>query len=60
MTAKNTLSLTIIIPTFNEVDNIEEIIKRIQLSLFNINYKILFIDDNSADGTANKKNSRIR
>ena len=54
MTTKNILSLTIIIPTFNEVDNIEEIIKRIQLTLFNINYKILFIDDNSADGTANR------
>ena len=43
MTAKNTLSLTIIIPTFNEVDNIEEIIKRIQLSLFLISTTKYFL-----------------
>ncbi len=39
----------IIIPTYNEIDNIEHIIKEI----FNINesYNILIVDDNSKDGT---------
>ena len=51
----NILSLTIIIPTFNEVENIHIVIKKIQSVLVNINYRILFIDDNSPDGTADKK-----
>ena len=44
--------LTIIIPTFNEKDNIfrvyEAIISKIKN---NINWEIIFVDDNSSDGT---------
>jgi len=42
----------IIIPTFNEIDNVENMVR----AIFNesLDCHILFIDDNSPDGTANK------
>ena len=45
--------ITIIVPTLNEVDNIEKFINRIQEILKGINFQILFVDDNSTDGTIN-------
>ena len=44
--------LTIIIPTFNEHDNVREIISKLDSTLQNIDYEILFVDDNSPDKTA--------
>ncbi len=46
----------VIIPTYNEIDNIEELITRLTkaLSPLNIDYRILVIDDNSPDGTWKK------
>ena len=41
----------IIIPTYNEAENIEAVINKI-FSLQNNNY-ILVVDDNSPDGTSN-------
>ena len=41
----------IIIPTYNEVDNIEKIIIEIKKELSQFEYSILIIDDNSIDGT---------
>ena len=43
-------SILIIIPTYNEQKNINLIINKIKRSL-NFNYNVLFIDDNSNDGT---------
>ena len=52
---KNTIYLlTIIVPTYNEVDNIESFINKIKEILKNINFQILFVDDNSTDGTIDK------
>jgi len=46
--------LSIIIPTFNEAENIAEIIKRVRNALGppDISYEILIVDDASQDGTA--------
>lgn len=46
--------LSIIIPTYNEKDNICKTIDSIITSLYNIgtNYEIIVVDDNSPDGTA--------
>ena len=44
--------VTILIPTYNERGNIIPLVKRLHHSLSNYNYKILFIDDNSENGTA--------
>ncbi|MBP2134357.1 dolichol-phosphate mannosyltransferase [Methanomicrobium sp. W14] len=49
-------SLTIIIPTFNETDNIENIIEAVFGVMENsgINAEILVVDDDSGDGTVEK------
>lgn len=45
-------AISLIIPTYNEHDNIVPLVERINRALNGNNYKILFIDDNSRDGTA--------
>ncbi len=45
-------TLSIIIPTYNEKDNIVPLVKRLGKALSNYDYEILFVDDNSSDGTA--------
>ncbi len=48
--------VSIIVPTYNERDNVEELIKRIHNSMENIGqkYEVIIVDDNSPDGTAEK------
>jgi dolichol-phosphate mannosyltransferase len=46
--------LAIIIPTFNEAGNVAEIARRIGVSLEGIRWEILFVDDDSPDGTAER------
>ncbi len=45
-------NITLIIPTFNERDNIVPLLERIHQALSNYNYKVLLIDDDSKDGTS--------
>ena len=45
-------AISIIIPTYNEKDNIVPLVERIAQSLLNYDYEILFVDDSSRDGTA--------
>lgn len=45
-------TVSLIVPTYNERDNVEPLVERIHRSLSPRNYEILFIDDDSADGTA--------
>jgi len=44
--------LSIIIPTFNEAQNVREIVRRLDSALAGIPWEAIFVDDNSADGTA--------
>jgi len=44
--------LTVVVPTFNERDNVRPIIARIENALGDISFRILFVDDNSPDKTA--------
>ena len=44
--------LSIIIPTFNEIGNISEVIRRISLVLAEGSWEIIVVDDDSPDGTA--------
>ena len=48
--------LAIVIPTFNEIDNIEPLIARLERTLDGIAWEVIFVDDDSPDGTA----ARIR
>jgi dolichol-phosphate mannosyltransferase len=43
--------LTIVLPTFNEVDNIEPILAKLESTLPHIAWEAVFVDDNSRDGT---------
>lgn len=45
--------ISIIIPTFNEEDNVAELIKQIETTFENVNikYEIIFVDDHSTDNT---------
>ena len=45
-------AISIIIPTYNEKDNIIPLVERIDHALFNYDYEVVFVDDNSRDGTA--------
>lgn len=45
-------AISIIIPTYNERDNIIPLVERIDQALSNYDYEIVFVDDNSRDGTA--------
>ena len=42
---------SIIIPVYNEKKNIEKLSKKIIRSLRNVKYEIIFVDDESTDGT---------
>ncbi len=45
-------AISIIIPTYNERDNVVALVKRIDQALSNYEYEVVFIDDDSSDGTA--------
>ncbi|MBU1999102.1 MAG: polyprenol monophosphomannose synthase [Candidatus Omnitrophota bacterium] len=51
--------ISLLIPTYNEVDNIKEILQRSikVLDSLNVSYEILVIDDSSRDGTASAAQS---
>lgn len=44
--------LSIIVPTFNEVDNLALLVEKIDAALGDIRWEVIFVDDNSPDGTA--------
>jgi dolichol-phosphate mannosyltransferase len=44
--------LTIVVPTLNERDNVEPLIERLTRLLYGVDWEAVFVDDDSADGTA--------
>jgi dolichol-phosphate mannosyltransferase len=46
------IEFSIVVPTFNEKDNVEKLIEGIEEALPNLKWEIIFIDDDSPDGTA--------
>jgi dolichol-phosphate mannosyltransferase len=49
---QNTPLLSLIVPTYNERENLPLLAERIHKSLNNYDYEILIVDDDSPDGTA--------
>jgi dolichol-phosphate mannosyltransferase len=45
-------ALSLIIPTYKEHDNISPLVQQIDRALPNYDYEVIFVDDNSQDGTA--------
>ena len=50
--AEAPLQLSVIIPTFNERDNVTPLFERLKLALAGIAWEAVYVDDNSPDGTA--------
>ena len=46
------LELSIVVPTFNERDNIEPLLCALDMALSGIQFEVIFVDDNSPDGTS--------
>ena len=46
------IELTIVLPTFNERDNVEPVVERLEAVLAGIEWEAIFVDDDSQDGTA--------
>jgi len=60
------MDLSVVVPIFNEEDNIEGLVYEICNSLNNLNFEVILVDDNSSDNSLKilkkikKNNSRVR
>ncbi len=46
--------LTVVIPTYNERANVAEVVRRLDACLEGRHWEVIFVDDDSADGTADE------
>ena len=44
--------LSIVVPTFNELDNVTELRDRVAAALPGVDWELIYVDDDSPDGTA--------
>jgi len=44
--------VSIVVPTLNERDNIDPLLRRLEKVLANVAWEVIFVDDDSSDGTA--------
>jgi dolichol-phosphate mannosyltransferase len=44
--------LTVVVPTFSERDNIAEVVRRLEDTLVGVEWEVVFVDDDSPDGTS--------
>jgi dolichol-phosphate mannosyltransferase len=52
--------LAIIVPTFNEAANLEPLLERVERVLAGLSWELIFVDDDSPDGTADQVRARAR
>ncbi len=61
VTPKNPIpELTIVVPTFNERDNIRPLVDLLERALPKITWEVVFVDDDSPDGTAREVRALAR
>jgi dolichol-phosphate mannosyltransferase len=46
------VELSITLPTFNECDNVKQVLENLERAMGSILYEVIFVDDDSRDGTA--------
>lgn len=46
--------LTVVVPTFNEADNLSPLVGELTQALDGLDWEVLFVDDDSPDGTADR------
>jgi dolichol-phosphate mannosyltransferase len=44
--------LSVVVPAFNEAENVAPLIKRLEAVLAGVRWQVIYVDDNSPDGTA--------
>jgi dolichol-phosphate mannosyltransferase len=49
--AASTIELSVVVPTFNERDNLEPLLEKLQAALIGVDWEVLYVDDDSPDGT---------
>ena len=49
--AETTPVLSIVVPTYNEVENLAALVERLRVILGSLSWEVIFADDNSPDGT---------
>ncbi len=54
MSSSSLPELTVIVPCFNERDNVRPLVELLDKALSGIRWEVLFVDDDSPDGTANE------
>ncbi|PIE57101.1 MAG: dolichol monophosphate mannose synthase [Desulfobulbus propionicus] len=52
MPATSNFFLSIIVPTYNESQNVVELIRRLETALGHTGWEVIFVDDDSPDGTS--------
>ena len=43
--------LSVVVPTFNERDNVTKLFRQLETALTGVAWEVIFVDDNSPDGT---------
>lgn len=52
ISSESPLELAVVVPTYNERGNIAELVRRLEQALANVRWEVVFVDDDSTDGTA--------
>ena len=58
--------LAIVVPAFNERENVDQLIDRLEIALHGIEWEVIYVDDDSPDGTSatvrelSQRNRRVR
>jgi dolichol-phosphate mannosyltransferase len=50
--ARRRVEVSIVVPTFNELGNVTVLVERLSASLAGVGWEVIFVDDDSPDGTA--------
>ena len=64
--APSLLQLSVVVPTFNERDNVTKLFRKLEATLSGVAWEVIFVDDNSPDGTWDvvralaRQDSRVR
>ncbi len=59
-TSEHEIQLSVVVPTFNESENVPEMVRRLDETLSDLSWEIIFVDDASPDGTADVVRSLAR
>lgn len=52
--AARPIELTVVVPAFNERDNVDLLVERLEEALGDLEWEVLYVDDDSPDGTSGK------